>query len=89
MLRDLEAHGGGGDMPTAETGDEDHMNHQVVYRLVGHGCEVEVFDERVVVLQVGRGVRLSDEVAKLAELRQRGVLSDEEFVAAKRRVIGA
>jgi hypothetical protein len=61
----------------------------VVYRLVSRGCQVEVFDERVVVLHIGRDdARLSEEVAKLAELRERGVLSDEEFAAAKNRVIG-
>lgn len=66
----------------------DPMN-ELIYRFAGYGCEVEVFDDRVVVLQVGRSQsRLSEEVSKLAELRERGVLSEDEFSAAKRRVIG-
>lgn len=31
---------------------------------------------------------LSDEIQKLAEMKEKGILSDEEFQAAKRRLIG-
>ena len=34
------------------------------------------------------GGGLNEELARLAELRQRGVLDDEEFTAAKRKLLG-
>lgn len=61
-----------------------------LYRVRSDGYDLEVFDGRVVLVErrVGTDGRLSNEVAKLAELRERGVLSEDEFAAAKRRVIG-
>lgn len=61
----------------------------LLYRLVANGCQIDVFDERIVVMRISRQASdLSDEVAKLAELRTRGALTEDEFTAAKRRLIG-
>jgi len=32
---------------------------------------------------------MADEIAKLADMHQQGLLSDEEFAAAKARLLGA
>lgn len=62
-----------------------------LYRIRSDGYDLEVFDERVVLVErrVGADGRLSGEVERLAELRNQGVLSEDEFAAAKRRVIGS
>lgn len=65
-----------------------------LYRVVGHGFEVEAFDDRVVVLlHVGRSRELSastftEELMMLCALRDKGALSEDEFTLAKRRLIG-
>jgi hypothetical protein len=38
--------------------------------------------------QSGSGSNLSDEIAKLAEMKQKGILTEEEFLAAKKRILG-
>jgi hypothetical protein len=56
-------------------------------------AEVEKFaaeiNRRRTSLQAGTTLSTADEVAKLVELHKSGSLSDEEFAAAKRKVLGA
>jgi Short C-terminal domain len=40
-----------------------------------------------VVIQGGSGGSVADEVRKLTELREQGVLSEEEYAAAKQRAL--
>jgi hypothetical protein len=38
--------------------------------------------------QVNQSISLSDELQKIADLKAQGILSDDEFLAAKKRLIG-
>ena len=65
----------------------DVANAELLFRLVTATGSIEVFDARVTVTERRIGLGLSDEVAHLAQLRERGVLTDEEFKAAKQRLL--
>lgn len=64
------------------------MAGELLYKLATGTVAIEVYDARVTITERRIGAAISDEVAQLAQLRERGVLSDEEFTAAKRRVLG-
>lgn len=50
--------------------------------------EMELAGERDDVRAARAGISIADELTKLEELRRRGVLSDEEFIAQKNRLLG-
>ncbi len=50
--------------------------------------ERELAGERDDVRAARAGISIADELTKLEELRRRGVLSDEEFIAQKNRLLG-
>ncbi|CAN5770678.1 PH domain-containing protein [soil metagenome] len=50
--------------------------------------EMELAGERDDVRATRAGISIADELTKLEELRRRGVLSDEEFIAQKNRLLG-
>lgn len=60
----------------------------LLYRITGFGgSQIEVFDRRITVVERRIGATLADDVAQLAMLKDRGVLTDDEFTAAKQRLL--
>lgn len=61
---------------------------QILYKISGSGSDIEVYDSRVTIIERRVSANMADEVTQLAQLHERGVLSADEFAAAKRRVLG-
>jgi hypothetical protein len=58
----------------------------LLYRITGTGCQIEVFDRHITVVERRVGGTITEELEHLAALRDRGVLTDAEFAAAKQRL---